>query len=86
MRKQQPDIINSALLWEYDLTTFNYEKSYKIVIERVLQRGNLHQWREMVSLYSKEQILEVIDWSAQLDERDKIFSKLFLSSEFLNAA
>ncbi len=46
MQKQQPDIINPALLWEYDLTTFNYEKSYKIVIERVLQRGNLDEWRE----------------------------------------
>ena len=86
MRKQQPHIINPALLWEYDLTTFDYKKSYKIVIERVLQRGNLDEWREMVSLYSKEQILEVIDWSAQLDERDKNFSKFFLTSEFLNAA
>ena len=86
MQKQQPDIINTTLLWEYDLTTFNYKKSYKIVIERVLQRGNLDEWREMVSLYSKEQILEVIDWSAQLDERDKIFSKFFLTSEFLHAA
>ena len=86
MQKQQPHIINPALLWEYDLTTFDYEKSYKIVIERVLQRGNLDEWREMVSLYSKEQILEVIDWSAQLDERDKIFSKFFLTSEFLHAA
>ena len=86
MQKQQPHIINPALLQEYDLTTFNYQKSYKIVIERVLQRGNLNEWREMVSLYSKEQILEVIDWSAQLDERDKNFSKFFLTSEFLDAA
>lgn len=86
MKKQEPNIINPALLWEYDLTTFNYEKSYKIVIERVLQRGNLNEWREMVSLYSKAQILEVVDWSAQLDERDKVFSKFFLNSEFLYAA
>lgn len=86
MKKQQPHIINPALLWEYDLTTFNYEKSYKIVIERVLQLGNLNEWREMVSLYSKAQILEVVDWSAQLDERDKVFSKFFLNSEFLHAA
>jgi len=36
---EKPAIINSALLREYDLDTFNYEKSYKIVIERVLERG-----------------------------------------------
>ena len=37
MQKSRLPIINTALLREYDLDTFNYEKSYKIVIERVLQ-------------------------------------------------
>jgi hypothetical protein len=86
MQKTRPHIINTALLWEYDLETFNYEKSYKIVIERVLERGNLEEWREMVRLYSKEQILETIDWSAQLESRDKDFSRFFLTSGFLHAA
>lgn len=86
MDKKRPHIINQALLWEYDLETFNYQKSYKIVIERVLERGNLEEWKEMVSLYSREQILETIDWSAQLDKRDKEFSKFFLNSGFLHAA
>ncbi|HMW65694.1 MAG TPA: hypothetical protein PK695_00300 [Chitinophagaceae bacterium] len=86
MKKERPHIINPALLWEYDLETFNYEKSYKIVIERVLERGNLDEWREMMKLYSKDQILETIEWSAQLDKRDKDFSKFFLTSGFLNVA
>ena len=86
MNKKRPHIINQALLWEYDLDMFNYIKSYKIVIERVLERGNLEEWKEMVQLYSKEQILETIEWSAQLDKRDKEFSKFFLTSGFLHAA
>ena len=86
MQKTKPHIINSALLWEYDLDTFNYVRSYKIVIERVLERGNLMEWREMANLYTKEQILETIEWSAQLEQRDKDFSKFFLTSEFLYAA
>jgi hypothetical protein len=86
MQENRPHIINQQLLWEYDLDTFNYEKSYKIVIERVLERGNLEEWREMVKIYSREQILETIEWSAQLDKRDKEFSKFFLTSEFLHAA
>ena len=40
----------------------------------------------MVRYYSTEQILETIEWSAQLEERDKVFSKFFLTSEFLHAA
>ena len=86
MKESKSHIINPALLWEYDLETFNYKKSYKIVIERILQMGNLEEWRNMVEYYSKEQILETIEWSAQLDKRDKEFAKFFLTSEFLNAA
>ena len=82
----KPHIINSALLWEYDLETFNYVKSYKIVIERVLQMGNLEEWRNMVKFYTKAQILETIEWSAQLDRQEKEFSRFFLTSDFLDAA
>lgn len=83
MNKKRPHIINTALLWEYDLDTFNYKKSYKIVIERVLERGNLEEWREMVQLYTRKQILETIDWSTQLSKRDKDFARFFLPSGFL---
>lgn len=86
MNENRPHIINQALLWEFDLETFNYDKSYKIVIERILQLGNLEEWKNMVNYYTKEQILETIEWSAQLDKRDKEFSKFFLSSGFLHAA
>jgi hypothetical protein len=82
--KKKPNI-PSYLLWEYDLVTFNYDKSYKIVIERVLQMGTLDNWKEIVSYYSKEKILETIEWSSQLDKRDKDFSKFFLKSDMLYA-
>lgn len=78
--------ISDTLLWEYDLNTFHWDKSYKIVIERVLERGNLKEWREISKFYTKEQILETIEWSAQLKEREKKFSRFFINSEFLNVA
>lgn len=81
--KHRPNI-SDTLLWEYDLKTFHWDKSYKIVIERVLEMGNLEEWQEIVNFYSKQQILETITWSAQLNEIDKKFSRLFLNSKFLN--
>jgi hypothetical protein len=83
--KKKPNIPNN-FLWEYDLKTFNYDKSYKIVIERVLQLGNLEQWREILRHYGEQKILDTIEWSAQLAERDKKFSRFFLKSDFLDAA
>lgn len=81
--KSRPDISDS-LLWEYDLKTFHWDKSYKIVIERVLERGNLNEWNETVNFYGKEKILETIKWSTQLKKRDKEFSRFFINSEFLD--
>jgi len=83
--KQKPDI-PAHFLWEYDLETFNYDRSYKIVIERILQLGNLSQWRSILQYYGEEKIIETIEWSAQLDEREKAFSRFFLKSDFLDAA
>ncbi|WAC10686.1 DUF6922 domain-containing protein [Dyadobacter pollutisoli] len=85
MRKSDKPNIPARLLWEFDYDNFNFRKSYKIVIERVLERGNLDNWREMIQYYSKEQILETIEWSSQLEERDKRFSRLFINSDFVNA-
>jgi hypothetical protein len=85
MTKSEKPSIPKFLLWEYDLATFNYDKSYKIVIERVLQMGTLEDWKEMIRYYSNDKILETIKWSAQLDKRDKDFSTFFLKSDMLYA-
>ena len=76
--------IPSYLLWEYDLENFNYQKSYKIVIDRVLLRGTIEDWTEMLRFYSIEKILETIDWTKQIDKREKDFAKLFIQSDLLN--
>lgn len=67
------------------MDTFNWMKSYKIVIERVLQMGDLNEWRAMIKYYSRTQILETIKWSAQLNKRDKDFALLFINSDLVNA-
>lgn len=85
MKQKTKPNIPSYLLWEYNLDTFNYDKSYKIVIERVLQMGKIEDWKEIIRYYSNEKILETIAWSAQLDQRDKDFSNFFLKSDMLYA-
>jgi len=52
----------------------------------VLERGTIEEWKEMVQFYSREQILETIEWSAQLQKREKNFAKFFLNSDILSAA
>ncbi len=77
--------IPDYLLWEYDLTTFNYEKSFKIVIERILLLGSIRDWSEMLRFYPIEKITETLEWSKQIAKREKDFAKLFLQSDLLNS-
>lgn len=83
---QQKPNIRTHLLWEYNLETFNWQKSYKIVIERVIQLGTMEDWKEILAFYTLDQIHETIGWSNQLDSRDKNFAKLFLQSDYFHAA
>ena len=83
--QQKPDV-RSSLLWEYDLETFNWERSYKIVIERIVQLGDIHEWRQIYKFYGTEKIIETVEWSKQLDAKDKNFARLFLTSDMLHAA
>jgi hypothetical protein len=84
MQKLDKPNVPPRLLWEFDYDNFDFIKSYKIVIERILERGNLENWREMLRFYSKKQILETIEWSSQIDERDKQFSRMFIDSDLVN--
>jgi uncharacterized protein DUF6922 len=84
MMRNKPNLPD-YLLWEYDLTTFNYENSYKIVIERVLIMGTIEDWKEMIRFYPMEKIMGTIEWSKQLGKREKDFAKLFLQSDLLKS-
>ncbi len=44
-------VVSPSLLWEYDLSTFNWWKSRKIVVSRILERGGLSDYFAAFDLY-----------------------------------
>ena len=43
--------INPGLLWEYRMDTFDWQKSRRIVAERVISMGRLSDWYAAFDLY-----------------------------------
>ena len=76
--------LSPHLLWEYDQAAFDFDRSKKIVIERVIERGNLQDWRIMVHYYGKGEVLRISRKSRTLSERDRRFTELFLPSKLLD--
>lgn len=46
-----------TLFWDFDFEKIDWRRSHKTVIERVLDRGNLADWEEMIHFYSAENVL-----------------------------
>lgn len=49
-------LLREALFWDTDISRINWEKQYKAVIERVLERGNEKERKEIIRFYGKEKV------------------------------
>jgi hypothetical protein len=74
--------IRRHLLWEYNYDKLDFTRSFVIVIERVIERGNMNEWKEILLYYGREKVLEVARKSKQLDNKDKQFTEIYVYSEF----
>lgn len=67
----------SLLLWEYDLSDFDWWKSRKIVVSRILERGWLQDYFAAFDLYGGIRgFREIIKEIAYLSPRDAEFACL----------
>lgn len=66
--------ISPSLLWEYDLSTFDWWKSRKIVVQRVIERGWLTDFYAALNMYGGiEGFREIIKEVPYLSPRDMRF-------------
>lgn len=49
-------VIRKALFWDTDITKIDWRKQYKAVIQRVFERGNDDEKREILRFYGKDKI------------------------------
>ncbi len=58
---EHPDAwLDPGLLWEYDLSRFDYLKMSNIVVQRVVERGMPEDWYAALNLYGKDGMKEAI--------------------------
>ena len=81
--KEKP-AIRRHLLWEYDWEKIDFSRMYSIVIERVIERGDFQDWREIIRYYGKAKIRKTAEESTRLDKKNKNFTPIFLQSDFVN--
>lgn len=68
--------INPSLLWEYDLSKFDYHEMRNVVVQRVVERGWPNDWYAALNLYGEEGMRDAIKSLPYLNDKDMHFVSL----------
>jgi hypothetical protein len=72
--QQHPDaMINPALLWEYDLSDFDFGQMRNLVVQRVIERGWPDDWYFVLNYYGEEEVKKAIRTIPYLNDKDMNF-------------
>ena len=50
--------LRKSLFWDVDFAKIEWQKNYRFVIERVLERGTFDEWQQIKDIYGLEKIKE----------------------------
>lgn len=65
--------LNPQLLWEYNLSNFDYRGMRNIVVQRVIERGWPNDWYFMMNYYGIENVKSAIRELPYLNNKDMNF-------------
>jgi len=74
--------INPALIWEYDISRFDYQAMRPVVVQRVVERGWPTDWYAILNIYGIEGVKETIRAIPYLNEKDMTFVSVVFDIPF----
>lgn len=54
--RQRPNL-PKRLFWDWNYDKIDWEKHYLAVIDRVIERGNKEEWKEMINFYGESNVI-----------------------------
>ena len=68
-----------ALFWDIDVSCLDIVAHAGFIIERVVTRGNLEDWKMLLDLYGKRKIRDVVVRIRSLDSKSLHFLSVYFS-------
>lgn len=72
--KHTDSVIRPSLLWEYDMTHFDWQKMRNIVVQRVLERGRKDDYYAMLNLYGLQGVQDALKDVPYMNDKDMNFA------------
>nr|MBF0223509.1 hypothetical protein [Desulfobulbaceae bacterium] len=72
---------SDALFWDVAIESIDVELHARFIIERVVGRGNLHDWKLLKKVYGKKKIKNEVTKIRNLDAKTLSFLSAYFSVE-----
>jgi hypothetical protein len=66
--------VRPTLLWEYDLSNFDWQKMRNEVVQRVLERGRMDDFYAILNLYGLEGVKAALREIPYMNDKDMNFA------------
>ena len=66
--------VRTTLLWEYDLSNFDWQKMRNEVVQRVLERGRMDDFYAILNLYGLEGVKAALREIPYMNDKDMNFA------------
>ncbi|MBK0383880.1 hypothetical protein I5M32_13005 [Pedobacter sp. SD-b] len=75
--------LNNNLLWEYNLSDFDFLKMRNLVVQRVVERGWPDDWYFILNFYGLEEVKKAIKEISYLNDKDMNFVSVIFDIPFI---
>lgn len=69
--------LSRSLFWDTDYDKLDWEKNARFIVERVLQMGNVEDFRQIKRYYGKKKLQELIKNIRYLDRKPMYFASVY---------
>lgn len=69
--------LTRTLFWDTDATVLDWEVNAPFIVERVLQRGTVEDFRTIVAYYGRERLRDIIKNLRYLDKKAMYFAAVY---------
>lgn len=70
--------LSKEIFWDVDISTLNFDVNGAFILERVITRGTIEDFKEIVSYYDKNTLKKIALVVKNLDKKSLNFISFFL--------
>ena len=69
--------LSRYIFWDVDFGAIDWEKHRRFVIQRVISKGSLEDWKKIIEFYGPEKVKKALTRERYLDKKTLNFSSYY---------